>query len=359
MKTTLLVDGNWLLMSRAFVLSKYFLKDNPQEMKEDGKQQLVDLMARSISICLNRFHNSIQNIVVVSDGGSWRKQLDRPKSMGDITYKGNRQAQVEYDWDYIFDALNQLTINTKQAGITTSHHLNIEGDDWAWYWSRRLNDEGDNLLIWSSDNDLKQLIQSKGLAFTAWYNDKTGLFLPESLKEKPVDEVEFFLTSGITNPYLETLKREAGEVTYINPDDIVMEKIICGDSGDNIKSLMRIEKGGRTYGIGCKDWDKIKNNLNISNINEFLNQKDKVISNLLNIKKFQGYTINKEEIDEVFNYNKTLVWLNESILPETALQSMNNEEYKDFDTKELLNNYKLIVGEDTTDIEKLFNDLPF
>ena len=49
----------------------------------------------------------------------------------------------------------------KKQGIVVSNHSSIEGDDWIWYWSRRLNEEGTSCIIWSSDNDLKQLVQGR------------------------------------------------------------------------------------------------------------------------------------------------------------------------------------------------------
>ena len=61
-KLTLLVDSNWLLQSRFSVLSKGFLKSNPQIAKEQAAVELKELLARSICVILNRFP-IIDNIV--------------------------------------------------------------------------------------------------------------------------------------------------------------------------------------------------------------------------------------------------------------------------------------------------------
>ena len=232
-KCTLLIDGNWLLQSRFSVIGNGFIKDNPDIAKEQASHELKELLARSINVIINKFP-IIDNIIMISDGGSWRKQLPIPKSLKDITYKGNRVADVEIDWNYIYKALNQLTKRCKEIGITTVSHPNIEGDDWIWYWSRRLNAEGINCMIWSSDNDLKQLIQTdvETNAFTAWYNDQRGLYLPNSLNKTNVDLFDFFLNPEFESPVLEALKRSSKKFDFIEPDNIIMSKVICGDSGD-------------------------------------------------------------------------------------------------------------------------------
>ena len=353
MKTTLIIDGNWLLMSRSFILGKQFLKSNPKDMKEEGTRQLEEFMAQSISVVCNRFRDTINNIIFVSDGGSWRKQLKRPADMVAVKYKGNRGGEDELDWDYIFQALNNLSEHTAELGITSSHHYNVEGDDWAWYWSRRLNSQGINAIIWSSDNDLKQLIQVDNGAFTAWYNDKNGIWLPEVLNDKVDDELDFFLRPPSSNPVLERIKIQSGNVNYLNPDLIVMNKIVCGDSGDNIKSIIRIQKNNRTYGVGDKDWEKTMKSLEISSLTDFFEKSDKVITSLLDLSKFKGYSLNKQNVADVFDYNKKLVWLNEAIIPDSIVEAMNNEEYREFDLNEIRNNYKILCGMRTAETEAI------
>ena len=79
-KCTLIIDGNWLLLSRFSVIGRGFEQDMPEQAKEHAKNELHELMAKSISIVLNRF-SIIDNIVLVTDGGSWRKQLPIPKAI--------------------------------------------------------------------------------------------------------------------------------------------------------------------------------------------------------------------------------------------------------------------------------------
>ena len=79
-RCTLLVDGNWLLCSRFAVIGKGFEMDMPEHIKLQSQKELHELMAKSITIVLNRFA-CIDNVVLVTDGGSWRKQLPVPQQL--------------------------------------------------------------------------------------------------------------------------------------------------------------------------------------------------------------------------------------------------------------------------------------
>ena len=84
-KCTLICDGNWLLLSRFSVIGRGFEVDMSEHAKEHAKKELHELMAKSISVVLNRFP-VIDNIILVTDGGSWRKQLPVPEVIENVTY---------------------------------------------------------------------------------------------------------------------------------------------------------------------------------------------------------------------------------------------------------------------------------
>lgn len=357
-KCTLLIDGNWLLLSRFSVVGQGFNIDLDEHVKECSKHELQDLMAKSISIVLNRF-NIIDNVILVTDGGSWRKQLPIPKVIENVTYKGNRSTAKEHDWKYIYSALSDLSEHCKEQGIVVSNHSSIEGDDWIWYWSRRLNEEGTSCIIWSSDNDLKQLVQvdNSTMAFTAWYNDKNGLFLHTNMCENYVDDLDFFMSPiKVKSPILEDIIKSSKSVNYINPDEIVMEKIICGDAGDNIKSIAKIVSGSKTYKVSAKMWNEIKNKFSITTLDEFFKLKQDIINSILSLKKFNNCIYN--DLSDMFDYNIKLVWLNETIIPETIIMYMNQLEYNIADTSYIRSNFKTLCKKDT-EIEAIFDSLPF
>jgi len=357
---TLICDMNFVLMSRYSVVGG-FQKGAPKRVLESSERNLADMLARSINIILNRFP-AVDNIVLVADGGSWRKQLPVPEQLKNVTYKGNREKQEEVAWDYVFNSLRDLMRCAKDAGLTTAQTLTAEGDDWVWYWSRRLNAQGTNVLIWSIDRDLQQLIQrTPDGAFTAWYNDKAGLCLPEYYKnEKEVDPIDFFMSpESYDNQIIDSIKASAGKVSYINPNEVVIEKVMCGDSGDNIKAVVRYEKGGRTYRFSEGDLKKYQEyDLPMTTVDDLKECREGIADWIINNKKFTPYHFKKKDILEMIDYNIKLVWLNEETIPQPVIQSMNEVEYKKVDVGVLRSNYKLLAKtQEDTDIESIFEDI--
>lgn len=359
-KCTLLIDGNWILQSRVSVLFDKFEIQNPLPVKQAAADELKEMIARSIHLILNRFQ-CIDNIILVSDGGSWRKQLPIPNSISTNVYKGNRQSDKEYDWNLIFKTFNNFVKHCKDIGITCTQYFNIEGDDWIWYWSRRLNSQGIHCIIWSVDNDLKQLVQKENEtgAWTVWYNDKNGLWINDVLKEQEVSDIDFFMTPPqYHSVILENLKNHSkGTVNYINPDDIILSKIICGDSGDNIKSVFRYMKNGRTYRVSEKEWSKISKEYNISSIDRLLNYIPETASAIANHKKYKNFKPSISDIEEMINYNIKLVWLNENVIPDTLVAAMNQQEYKQYDISYIKSNFKVLLDTNDEDyVKQLFNE---
>lgn len=366
-KCVLIIDGNWLLQSRFSMLGKFFKKENPDITKQSGTNKLVDMMARSINVMLNRFP-VVDNIILVSDGGSWRKNIKKPNSRKDIEYKGNRSQHEEFDWDYIWSALKILSDRFVEKNITYSNAKGIEGDDWIWYWSRYLNNKGINCIIWSSDNDLKQLVQNNEQtnSFTMWYNDKSGGFLHTDVNEvvdSESDILNFFFNRPIGyNQTLEQIKHILKScVSYINPSNIILSKIMCGDSGDNIKPAASYIKKNRTYGLTQKMWNDISIQSKIRSIDDLLGHENEIAKDICNYKNFQKENV---DVNDVFNniiYNTQLVWLHESIIPTQYIKIMENSEYKSIDINSIRHNYKTLCGDDNEvvnmidEIENLFD----
>lgn len=354
-KCTLIVDGNWLLISSFSLIKGGFEKDSLTTIKKQSQYELEEFMARRINVILNRFQD-IDNIILVTDGGSWRKQLPIPDSIKDTVYKGNRVQAKELDWKYIYGALNDLADRCKELGMTVANHSAIEGDDWVWYWSRRLNSEGTSCIIWSSDNDLKQLVQTdtETLAFTAWYNDKNGIWFDDSYVEADCDIIDFFMKpTKIKSPIYESVKSNIKD-SYVNPDLIVMDKIICGDVGDNIQSIAIVKRNNRNFRVTSKIWEEIRNNLNINKLQQFFNNQTNIIYAVTNTQKFAE--CDTSNIMDMFEYNKKLVWLNEDVIPETIILYMNQCDYKVVDINYIKTNYKTMCP--TTDsVEEIFDSI--
>ena len=304
---TLVIDGNWLLMSRISVLNNRY-KDE-YELCQDLKL----LMIKSINVVLRQFP-FIDNIIFVADGGSWRADIDIPEFLQEegIEYKGNRERTDEINWDIVFGEFENFMAVLQSTGITVSREKGLEGDDWCYHWSSLLNSENTNCIIWSKDKDLTQLVKTNSdNCFTAWWNKDSGAYLQKTNDE----DIDFLFNNKATDN--EKIYREfilkAKTVNFVNPKDIVIDKIIRGDLGDNIIPI--IYKQSKTnpnkkFRVSQKDIDLTIDIHNNKDIKQW-------ISNTINSKSYIG-KVNKPEKDivEHFLYNVRLVELDERNYPD-------------------------------------------
>lgn len=366
-KLTLVVDGNWLLMSRYFMKRDTFRMDLPDSVKENSSYQLADLMAQSISVILRQFRGSITNIIFVSDNRSWRKDYPMPSCIETTdTYKGTRKNDETYDWKYIYKSISILSNNLKSIGVTTSNVYGVEGDDWCWWWSRKLNSEGTNVILWTSDEDIKQLIQEDEDtgAFTAWYEKSKGLVFNSSMKPKKFDDEDDELGSFMApimpvNNIIKSLSKTAS-ISYVNPVNIINKKIYIGDQGDNILPIFTYSKKSKTYKATQKDWSKLINFDTPGYIErDWYNNLPNLYNEIYKIKT-KGDENNITTCDDFIEhavYNKKMVWLDESQIPREVQSQMTSVEYKEISSDllhDITYNWRVMSGAESKELEALF-----
>lgn len=319
-KLTLLVDGNWLLMSRLSVIQNRYLDDY------ELCHNLQLMMIRSINIVLKQFP-IIDNIIFCADGGSWRNKIEIPIFLQneDIEYKGTRVRSEDVNWDLLFSTYDDFVSLLNTSGITSCRENGIEGDDWCYHWSNLLNSEGTNCIIWSKDKDLTQLVKiDKNKCFTVWWNKDSGLITSNTNEE----EMDFLFNHeyNINETLFNTLCSKSSSVTKINPNEIIIDKILKGDASDNIIPIAlrnsKNKESDKKFRISSKDIDY---SLNIDNTLEVYNY----FNNLLSNKNYLNRVSQSiDEIIEHFNYNKKLIKLCEDSYPNEIKKIFNN--YKEY-----------------------------
>ncbi len=341
-KLTLIVDGNWLLISRMAVIHSRYADDN--QLCRDLKVMMI----KSMNIVLKQFP-MIDNIIFVADGGSWRNYLEKPDFLTD-DYKGTRIQDPSINWDMIFESYEDFLTKLSQEGITVCKESGIEGDDWCWYWSNKLNNEDTNVMIWSRDKDLTQLVKTnRDGCFTVCWNKDTGV-ITTVRDDNDMDflfNMKFNTNEEIFNHIIDKAKNQK----EINPNDIIVDKIIRGDLGDNILPVIfRKSKSGseKQYRVSQKD-------LNLSlNIHDNTQVKE-YFENLLNSKSYKDRVDKSlDMICKHFEYNKKLVVLEEESYPQDILDIMNK--YNTYNCNKNITNVENIL---LADMNKMNNILDF
>ena len=281
--------------------------------------EVKELMVKSINVVLRTFP-SIDNVMFVSDGGSWRKDVPIPDFIhgkdGEIaTYKGNREKSDDINWDLVFSEFNNFVSELKNSGVSAFHEPGIEGDDWCWYWSRQLNKQGTNVIIWSKDRDLTQLCSSDNNGcFTVVWNKSNGVFMKEDK-----DITKFLLNPDFhaNEALLNDIVNRSTEKVFVTPEEVQIDKIIRGDAGDNVLPI--VTKTSKSGDITYRPTKKqLPENMDIYSVDDLNNWLD----DLLASKSWAGKNNEtREEVVEHFIYNRKMVVLDESSYPNSILET--------------------------------------
>ena len=205
----------------------------------------------------------------------------------------------------------------------------VEGDDIVSYIVHNKHPE-DKVVIVSSDKDLTQLISDTVII----YNPRT----------------KGFITS-----------HNSSEVLGITHKNVVLEKILCGDTSDNIKGVKGI---GETTLVKLFP-EIVENEMSVGDIidrskqllEERKEQKKKPLKSLENI--VNGVTDGCQG-DKLYEINKRIIDLSEPLLTEQAKAELEDSIYTPIDTTErdIKNAYAIIAKEGMYDLidEKKFGD---
>ena len=393
-RTTLIIDTNYFLISRAFIVKDLIHTDQPKSIKIQGCNELFSMILSQIGGFIEKNSPLITDVALVCDRGSWRKKLEIPESLKKqgITYKGHRKKQhlgsgFNPDWDVVWSEYDKFIKKLKEDHrLSIFYEWFVEGDDWARFLveynsniNSKLSENGENsknnnIILWTTDNDWKQLLRFEN---TFWYNGKV-LCINQNLKDKNNNQpsglnilnkipnnaqLNIFGNFDISylnknsnnsnysqNNKIDTIEKfidifdKQNKIEYINPEDIITEKILLGDTSDNIfpiwnsinpqtgKRVNLTNKILEDFGISL-DFNKHilpVNEVMVGNHNE--NEEKEKENNIIEIliKKIKLISkFNKDtnltplELKNRFEYNKTLVFLDKSVIPMDIRTKMN------------------------------------
>lgn len=347
-KHTLIIDGNYFVHSRLFVL--------PRPKKEqllgdrDGQEQFMRKLCIDFASEVRKMTPFVDQIVVAVDSKSWRKDL-----FPTAEYKGTRVADSSVNWENVFNVYTEFQDILAAQGVIIHKVPGAEADDILFGWSTQLNNEGKNCIVWTGDRDLIQLVNYNEAtdAYTLWYYNSKRRLLAfegfENLINKP-NEVEIsnddllfnmgsadVLNNQLKGDFISWIAKNGVEIEEINCDDFIFSKILQGDKSDNIQSVVswtkRTSTGSiRNYSITEKQaiqilekYREIEGNFHIDHF--FSEEQVKTIVDMIH------EVVGKSTIDEIrlrFNQNLDLMLLHYNTIPNGILKAIYNEIEKDF-----------------------------
>lgn len=198
-----------------------------------------DRVGLSLHIVLNsllytHMKFSVDHVVFCFEGRPWRKDYDS-------AYKENRKvkeatatvAEREFK-EYLMTAQQDLQefLDTK-TNVTVLQNSVLEADDLIAGWIQ--NHQEDDHIIVSSDSDFQQLIASNVMIYNG------------------VDK-KILKHDGVYDEHMKPFKKDGVHVKMDNPEYFLFEKIIRGDTSDNIKpAYPGARKKGTKNKIGIEE----------------------------------------------------------------------------------------------------------
>lgn len=288
----ILFDLNWHIHKTFSIWSMYYQdrKLTAQENERrliaairDKEQRQVFLRKVLIDACaaINRFKD-VKRVAFVIDSSSWRYRFH-----DDYKYALTR-IRGEYYKDFL-ELISMVESFLRKKGFIVSRVDGAEGDDllytWSIYFSSVLEED---LVIITGDSDIRQIINSRVSLFCN--NSKNLKFF--CLPEREAEWNEYFDADVRVEP--------------VRPFEILLYKVIMGDTSDNIPKLKK--------GFGDAAFKKFTNTImahpDVNNTTVL--EMGRWITD-----KFCGFTGSNydETLDKVL-FNLKMTWLNLSVYNE-------------------------------------------
>ena len=268
---TLLIDGNYFLHSRLFVLPR----PGKGKMMEDEESRatLMRKLAIDLASEVRKMRDFIDKVVVTVDARSWRKDLHPTAE-----YKGTRKQDSKIDWTSVYNIYEEFQAILQKHGVVVHRIDGAEADDVLFGWSTYLNNNGKNCIVWTGDRDLIQLVNYSEAndAYTLWYSSAhKSLHAFEEFntilnQTEDIDHEDMLFNmskyTGVLGHYKHALKtwieNNKIKTTEVNCDEFLFKKLLIGDKSDNVPSAVvwqKAMKDGkiRTYSVTEKMSDKI------------------------------------------------------------------------------------------------------
>jgi hypothetical protein len=311
----LIIDGNYMLYRSVFILHR-----------------LKTLYGDLETLLLNDYNN-ISNafpynlIYFVSDSKkSWRKMMIS-------SYKEGRRKEEKIDWEFVFDTYDKFKETIKRRHNCLVYQIDpFEGDDIIAHIVRETNKEGGSNMIVSNDGDIHQLLKFSttenyiNLIYNHKFQDER-LYVPENyriflkyIEDTTVGDI-FDMNDDIDFiNYFDKLTSKA-KIVSVNPEESYFKKVVAGDGGDNIMSVVKFTKD--TRGIGAAGADTVYAMYKQKYPNDIDFDSDDFIKNLCDILSI--YRKNKEfdfknKVHENIITSRKLTRLDDKYLPEGMYQ---------------------------------------
>lgn len=265
-----------------------FMEPDVKIKNFDTKKE-CDILIRKITIDICRVIRTFTpNRVIISCDSKqpWRKDIY--KDIEGMEYKGTREKDDEKNWNNIFSALDDLRDIFKKNGFIVTYIDRTEADDITTMWKEYLFDKGEDVILVSSDMDWVQLVGVHNNNVCLCYNpiaNNTGkkrLYLNSDINEwLDIEEKPdiFFRNYNKTRKILKGVQLIDPKISFelVDPDRVLLNKIMTGDLSDNVPSFFHYYRNGRKQNVTELKAKHVFDALNIHNVDDLIDVNNKML----------------------------------------------------------------------------------
>lgn len=332
------VDGNHFFHKTFGVFAGYGNVDPGKVLaKKSDQAMFIRKVATDLCASLKGLPTG-GRLIFTMDSRSWRKEIEIENG----GYKSNRVKDENVDWTIFFDLMDEFGRQLEKQGFIYSRVEGAEGDDLLYWWAKYFNNTGEDCIVISGDKDLHQVVNFNGNNWTITWNNNNKKNVVTStidwkenwlLKEEVASIFDMGSVISSDREKMNTLvsKTELNEIDRVK---FLMNKVFIGDEGDAVPSIWEIKSGSKTMRFSQKKSDALIQAITES---EDYTERDmcSILKNEEMLSWMAGFALRlMKDIDSSDNRiklvsnikrNCKLMWLDESMFPESVISGMSSE----------------------------------
>lgn len=282
----MIIDFNNFAMRSLYTCQ--FMEPDVKIKNFDTKKE-CDVLVRKITIDICRVIRTFTpNRVIISCDSKQPWRNDLYKDIDGMEYKGTRDRDEDKNWSNIFTSLDDLRDILKDKGFIVTYIERTEADDITTMWKEYIFDKGEDVILVSSDMDWVQLVGVNGENVCLCYNpiaNNTGkkrLYINNAIKEW-IDIEEkpdiFFSNYNKTRKILKGVQLIDPKISFelIDPDRVLLNKIMTGDASDNVPPFFHYYRNGRKQNVTELKAKHVFEALKVNNVDDLISVNNKML----------------------------------------------------------------------------------